>query len=196
MEEAMATIVPVQDKESGRLLGTLPRPRPVTFCECGDHAFTNLTKWGVTLVSPEDAHLLQANAWWMMDDGNGHCYAVRTTKGQKPIRLLQAPDGVDVDHEFGATLDNRRPRIRKLSRGNNNRNRRKPPTGASGYRGVTLHKASGLYRAYYWLDGKQKSAGYFRDKLSAAQARDRACAEHIGPIQTLNFNHGGSHDCN
>ncbi len=54
------------------------------------------------------------------------------------------------------------------------------PVGASGYRGVSLHKTSGLWRAYTWTKGKDKPKqayiGYFNSPLEAHVARERVLA--------------------
>lgn len=176
----MSKIEVVHD-EKGRFMGTKPRPRASTPCECGDHVFVPLTKWGVTLVSPEDAYLLDERSWWMSGRG-AHVYATASITSQGSSKrkihlhrvILDAPDGADVDHEKGHTLDNRRPFIRLATRSQNNLNRHTPASSASGFRGVTLHKASGLWRGYYNRKGRQISVGYFDNPDQAAIAVDKA----------------------
>jgi hypothetical protein len=173
--------------------------RPATVCTCGDHAFARLTKWGVTFVSPQDAHFIENHSWYM--SGSGRLWYALRGPVNKRIHLsraiLQCSDDLDADHENGNTLDNRRFNLRPLTREHNNRNRRTPWRGASGFFGVTLHKPSGLYWSYYWLDGANRSAGYFRSAIEAARARDAAVLKHIGAIQTLNFPQGDENgrDC-
>ena len=42
---------------------TTNMPRPVFHCQCGDHAWAALTRGFITLVSPQDAWLLELRAW-------------------------------------------------------------------------------------------------------------------------------------
>lgn len=49
---------------------------------------------------------------------------------------------------------------------------RKP--GASGYRGVTFHKASNKFRARIRIEGKQKQLGAYSTALAASQAYEAA----------------------
>ena len=182
-----SVIVSLHDK-FGRFVGTKPRPRRSAVCECGNHAFASLSKWGVTIVSPEDIHFLQENAWWLSGDGT-LVYAVRTVNSKGNYTrvwlhraIINASEGYDVDHKSGNTLDNRRDNLREVSRTVNNHNRHTAPTGASGFRGVTLHKASGLWRAYYTINAKQYSAGYFKTAEEAAVAAEDARINLYGSL--------------
>lgn len=171
---------------NGQFLGTKPRPRLVTTCECGNHAFVSLTKWGVTMVSPQDAYLLIANAWYLGSARNGRCY-VQSKRTYLSRKIIQTPKGMDTDHIDGNTLDNRRSNLRPVSRADNIRNRHAPPPGASGFRGVSFSKTCSLWLAYYFFGGKTRTVGYFKTAEEAAKARDKMCKALFGDIQTMNF---------
>jgi len=51
-------------------------------------------------------------------------------------------------------------------------------TNTSGYRGVSLNKASGKYQSYYMLNQKHFHLGHFDTAKEAAMARDKAVVEN------------------
>ena len=84
---------------------------------------------------------------------------------------MQVSDGVEIDHINGIRDDNRLCNLRVASRSENARNTRKPLVNTSGIKGVSLHRASGLWRARVKLDGKEIMVGYFKTKDEAGEAR-------------------------
>jgi hypothetical protein len=114
---------------------TSKRRKPeVWLCDCAGtghedaHAWTNLTKGYVTLVSVEDADLLAAHCWTTIYNNSGTPYARRTARG-KNERLHRVITGAvgdaQVDHVNHDTLDNRRLNLRPASQSQNGANR--PP---------------------------------------------------------------------
>jgi hypothetical protein len=80
----------IRDKTNGRILGTTKQPRPVTLCDCGNHAFTATVRWGVTLVSPADADLLRGSSFHLRIDGR-NAYAIKKIgRKNKPLHQLRA----------------------------------------------------------------------------------------------------------
>ncbi len=79
------------------------------------------------------------------------------------------PDG-DVDHVDGSRTNNAARNLRCVTRAENLRNKgwRGNQQGAMG---VYLHKASGLYAARIYHEGKAKSLGYFHTLDDAKNAR-------------------------
>ena len=101
-------------------------------------------------------------------------YLVAAIDG-KPYRLHRLaflymegrfPD-VEVDHENMCRSDNRWDNIRRATKSQNGANRRALPSNRSGFKGVSLHKASGLYRATIVCRGKQYSFGYEKTARAA-----------------------------
>jgi len=88
--------------------------------------------------------------------------------------LLNAPDGMQVDHINGDRLDNRRSNTRLCTAGENNMNRRySQPLGRSGVRNVVWDP-----RAHKWFvkvraRGVQYLGGYFNNLEDAAEAAQR-----------------------
>jgi hypothetical protein len=68
----------------------------------------------------------------------------------------------------------------------NVQNTRKRKNNKSGFIGVSLHKATGTWRATYVLEKRQISLGYFQTKEEAAKARDKAVRSIEGAIFKLN----------
>jgi hypothetical protein len=192
---AQAVVDKIVRNDKGQIVGTIPQPRPVFSCECGNHCFVALTKGFVTLVSPEDANLLGAGAWWA--SGNGRLIYAMSGCAQPRQALHEAivgkVDGMDIDHANRNTLDNRRSNLRHVSRSANNRNRERTSSRSS-YFGVCFHPHSGLWRAYVNVGGKQISGGYFRRPDEAAKARDSLCRERGLITARLNFERDGGAD--
>lgn len=89
----------------------------------------------------------------------------------------EIPDGCLVDHINHNTLDNRRSNLRAVSHKENTQNRVPHKNNASGFRGVSLHRASGLWRAVVVADGKQHSLGYHRTPEEAAKVARKGRAQ-------------------
>lgn len=97
-----------------------------------------------------------------------------------------------IDHKNGDGLDNQNHNLRECTHQQNLHNIRSvDPKKTCPYKGVCLHKTSGLWRAYIKLD-KQLSLGYYRDPVDAAYAYDRAAMKHFGEFANLNFPGGMS----
>ena len=128
----------------------------------------NLTKDQVAIVDDEDfEHLSQWSwhAWWSK---NTHSYyAVRDTKkdGRKVHfkmhrQVLGITDPhIHVDHRNSDTLDNRKSNLRTASVSQNNWNQRKHRNNTTGFKGITFHRASGLYLAQISAHGKRTHLG-------------------------------------
>lgn len=78
--------------------------------------------------------------------------------------------GEDIDHINRNTLDNRPENLRLATRSENNMNRCVSAT--HGFKGVSLHKPSGLWFARTKVNGKQLCLGYFKTPEEAADAYD------------------------
>lgn len=103
-----------------------------------------------------------------------------------------AEKGLVVDHRNHDTLNNRKSNLRICVKKDNNRNRRKPITNKSGYKGVFRYpgRLTRPWAARIKVNAKQIHLGYFADPKEAAVRYDRAAIEHFGEFAFLNF--GGS----
>ena len=92
--------------------------------------------------------------------------------------LMDAPDGVEVDHKNGDTLDNRRSRnLRLVTSGQNKQNRRGARKDSlTGVRNVTWDKVQSRYVVRVGADGKKHLIGYYKTLAQAEQAAVEARA--------------------
>jgi hypothetical protein len=137
-----------------------------------------------TWVDEQDEALARSHKWTLHTGG----YAVtRVIAGGQRTSLylhrliLQAPDGLEVDHINGDPLDNRRCNLRLVTRGQNEQNKRKVRRDSkTGVKNVQWMRASGTrlhgrYQVRLWKDGKLIRIGYYRtlEEASAAAADAR-----------------------
>jgi hypothetical protein len=101
--------------------------------------------------------------------------------------ILNAPDGMEVDHIDGNGLNNQRSNLRLVTTQQNSWNRGIKSTNKSGYKGVCFRKASNMWRSSIWLNGKYISLGSFFCLIKAAKAYDTAAIKYFGEFARLNF---------
>lgn len=101
--------------------------------------------------------------------------------------IIAAPEGSFVDHVNGNGLDNRRSNLRLATRRQNNWNRAAQRDATSGFHGVSLHKASGLWRARLRVGDAAERTTYHATAEAAARARDEMAIAARGEFACLNF---------
>lgn len=100
-------------------------------------------------------------------------------------QILEEPKGFDVDHINGDPLDNRRENLRVATRSQNNMNRGLQANNTSGFRGVSFHKASGLWMVYIKVNGKRYAKWAKTKEEGAKKYNDLAVVYH-GEFARLN----------
>lgn len=89
--------------------------------------------------------------------------------------LGPAPDGMEWDHEKRDRLDNRRSKLRAVTRQINRRNTGPRPSNTTGVTGVKRIKGiRDRWRASIKIAGREKHLGYFQSVEEAAAARHAA----------------------
>lgn len=153
-----------------------------------------LTRGLVTIIDAEDLELV--SQWkWFASRGNSTDYAQRNdrTHGiRKTVKLhrviLNAPEGMHVDHINHNGLDNRKSNLRLCTLSENLRNRRKQKGCSSEYKGVVKRQGS---RQITWMAtvkvDKKRHTQSFATELEAALWYDEKAKEHHGEFANLNF---------
>lgn len=148
-------------------------------CDCGGHAWANITQGYTTIVDPDDAGLLQDRAWYAnrRRKPSGTYVSVSGFRDRKTIYLhreILKTDGL-VDHVNGDPLDNRRANLRPATPRQNAANRK--GSNRSLPKGVSITR--GRIRAIIVADGRHRFLGYFKTVEAADAAyRDAAKAMH------------------
>jgi AP2 domain. len=157
-----------------------------------------LTRGLVALVDDEDFYELSKHKWlarvssYTIANGEKRfrAYAVRCFFSKKDIFLhrlvTNCPDGMEVDHINGNTLDCRKENLRIVTHYQNSINTKTRSDNTSGYRCVCKTKRGNWY-AYITANGKRKFLGVYDTKEEAARAYDRAAIGLHGEFAKLNF---------
>ncbi len=94
--------------------------------------------------------------------------------------IAKTPEGMHCDHINGNTLDNRRANLRNCSAAENARNASKQSGTSTPYKGVSLRKDYGLYRARIRVNGHLIDLGNFKTAIEASIAYETAAANFFG----------------
>ena len=92
----------------------------------------------------------------------------------------------EIDHINGVRDDNRIENLREATTAENGRNKGISRMNSSGFKGVSLFKATGRWEAYISPGGsKKKHLGFFATRDEAAAAYAAAAAEYHGQFARL-----------
>ncbi len=136
---------------------------------------------GYARIDAEDVEYVAPWSWSL----TSHGYAARGQRidGRLTVIylhrfLMNASDGIEVDHINGDRLDCRRSNLRLATRAQNRQN---TPSvgGASRHRGVAWSRPAGKWRAYGKVNGRQHHLGLFDDEDGAAAVAAAWRAEHL-----------------
>lgn len=101
--------------------------------------------------------------------------------------LIDAPKGMLVDHIDGNPLNNRKSNLRLATPAQNQYNRWISKANTSGFRGVSLHKSTGRWRATIRIDGKKVELGLFASAQEASAAYESEAKKHHGEFYRGSF---------
>jgi hypothetical protein len=142
----------------------------------------------------DEADLPRLSGWWWsaINHGKGR-FTVRGERIVGGVRtrvalhrfLLQAPEGVLVDHVNGDPLDNRRANLRLCNWTENARNRGPRKSSSTRLKGVS--KFARGFRSTIVVEGRRIYLGAFSDPVEAAKAYDRAARRLYGEFARPNF---------
>lgn len=113
----------------------------------------------ITKIDDEDYEWVIKSSWHNKD---GYAHSRVTGAGSMSMHreLINAPQGMDVDHIDGDKLNNQKHNLRLATRSQNKVNSKLYKNNTSGYRGVYL-KESGRYEAKVGINRRQISLGRF-----------------------------------
>ncbi len=161
------------------------RPRPAT--PEGDVRRIPFGGGLYAYVDAADYEWLSQYHWSRFSGG----YAARRDKTGKWIlmhrEIMQAPDGTPVDHHDGNKANNCRFNLRICTADENRHNQALRSDSTSGFKGVSLHKRSGKYRAKFTHSGHHFYLGSFADPVEAARAYDYKAVQCCGPFARVNL---------
>lgn len=149
-----------------------------------------LTQGKLAMVDDKDFDWLSQLKW-----RHSQGYATRSGPRKNYFRttilmhrlILDAPDGIEVDHRNGNGLDNQRRNLRLCRRSQQVANGRKRSDGkTSRFRGVHFEKARGKYAAEITALGKKFHLGRYETSEAAAEAYNLAAYCHFGEFAKLN----------
>jgi hypothetical protein len=137
-----------------------------------------------TLIDTADLPMLKKyNCSWSASwNKETNSYYVKANHEGKTILLhriiLGARDGIDVDHIYHDTLDNRKSKLRSITHSENMQNPKSVRKDSrTGIRGVDWMKKLNKWRVRVQVNGRQYHIGVFNDiisaKLAAIEARKK-----------------------
>ena len=156
---------------------------PIHHCQCGDHAWTALTRGYITFVSIQDLHLLNGRIWRSISSGANVAYAITGTKTL--LHHLIFPNG-EADHKNRNGCDNRRSNLRPATRSQNLANRKIKKRALP--RGVYHHRKR--FAADIRTNGRTIHLALYDTPEQAAKVYDAAAIRIFGEFATLNFSQG------
>lgn len=147
-----------------------------------------LTRGRFAIVDANDEYLV-SNIKWQARYSKGNWYAIHsTTDGEETMHtlILGNIDGFEIDHVNQNGLDNRRTNLRHATKSQNRANVSLRKDNKSGYKGVSLLKSYGKWRAYIQKDKKLLHLGFFDTPQEAAIAYNKKAKELFGEFAWLN----------
>ena len=154
-----------------------------------------LTQGKVALIDDEDAERVLAYKWCARWDKSCRRWrALRYASGKHKGRaaflhrfIMNAPDGVQVDHINQDPLDNRRLNLRLATNSQNCCNKGRHIDNSTGFKGIWWNKRRSAFQAGIEHQGKKYHLGYFTEPEEAARAYDIAALMLHGEFARINF---------
>lgn len=159
----------------------------------GTYAEIPLSRGLVAIVDVDVAPSMSAWEWHASEKGAGKFYARRnewTDGNMRAVYLHRviagAPDGYEVDHINGDSLDNRRENLRVCPAAKNRQNRLKRIVKSSAFKGVSWDSRRRLWVAAIYVEGRKKYLGRFDSEEAAARAYNTAATLNHREFANLN----------
>lgn len=150
-----------------------------------------LTKGHVAIIDAADFDKVRNWKWSALERPGRSPYAMRQQNNQTIYLhrfLMDAPDGLEVDHEDGNGLNCRRSNLRIATHQQNMHNYSKwsKPT-SSQFKGVAWDRARSKWRASIKVNRRNKFLGRFDSEVAAAVAYNAGAIRFHGQFAKLNL---------
>ncbi len=151
--------------------------------------FIPLTKGQFVMVDAEDFNELSKYRWHI---SGRYARRAKVISGKQTLfymhrQLMGFPEGMQIDHISGESLDNRKRNLRICTSYQNSISQRLHKNNTSGFKGVTFCKMTGRWIAKIQADNRKISwLGRFPDKRTAALAYNEAAKRLHGEFAVLN----------
>lgn len=139
----------------------------------------------VALVDDEDYLWLSQWKWTASRSTNTWYVLRKTPRPERKViyihrQIMEAPDGLEVDHRNENGLDNQRSNLRLATHSQNKQNRGPQKNNTSGHKGVTWDKQNQRWRAQIKIGSKVRYLGLFDSPEDAGEAYRSAALENQG----------------
>jgi len=156
-----------------------------------------LSQGFIALVDNEDYERVNQYKWYA-GKYNHIYYAKRSifldnTTQRMHRFILNAPKGIQIDHEDHNGLNNQKYNLRLATNKQNGANQQKQIRHTSSkYKGVSWDKNRQKWMTKIKIDSITINLGRFENEIEAALAYDAAAIIHFGEFACLNFPHASS----
>lgn len=143
-----------------------------------------LTRGQYAIIDDADYDLISQFNWHCSAKG----YAERSAHNGETRKMhrviMNAPDGMQVDHINRNKLDNRRSNLRLCTNTQNVANT--PPRPGRKYKGISFIESTNRWKAEIYTLGKSRYLGVFNCPKKAALAYNKAAVQKYGSFAYLN----------
>lgn len=144
------------------------------------------------IIDSNDFELVSKYTWFKSKRGYPVAHFSRKSpQGHKTFSLhrylFNFPPSGTIDHIDRDKMNNRRNNLRLCTQQQNSFNQSLRVTNSSGYTGVSINKATGMFEAYIHYKGKKKYLGLYTTAEEAAVVRDKEALKIFGKYANLNF---------
>lgn len=155
-----------------------------------------LTQGKFAMVDDSDFEYLNQWKWhfnsrYVVRAQHNNCHSKCKGKGCKKIfihrEIMKPQENMQIDHINGNTLDNQKQNLRIVTFHQNRMNRKLQSNNTSGFKGVSLIKKTGKWRAQIKVIPKTIYLGNFDSKELAAKAYDKASKIYHGKYGRINL---------
>lgn len=142
---------------------------------------------GYAIIDREDKDKCMEYKWCLVYKGKTAYVKSSTLLYLHHLIIGRPPVGMEIDHKNMDGLNNRRSNLRFCTSEQNKRNRNRPSSNTSGYKGVIWDKKAGKWRAQITEKRKLVYIGIYDDPILAAKAYDKEAIARFEAFARPNF---------